>query len=88
MGYSIYEFKNETMELSEHLKKGLHHLGQAMSIVEDMCNVGDMGMRSGYRMGEGYSRFGMRDDDMPEYDQWGNPMGMRGRSRDSRGRFM
>lgn len=104
MGY-IYEFESETNELSKHLEKGLHHLGRAMSIAEDMCNYingGEYGERNYPRMGHrneggsigyrGGGSMGYRDDEMPKYDEYGypinNPMGMRGRMRDSRGRFM
>lgn len=83
----MYEFDNQdTMELTKHLEKGLHHLGKAMSIAEDMCNAsGEMGMRRGYRTGGGNSPVrGFREDDMEEYDDFGYPIAMgmrRGRGR-------
>ncbi len=87
--------------MKEHIKKSLYHAGRAMSIAEEMCEGGEMGYRNGGGGGMGY-RFnygnrsgyrsgyrdgmGYRDEDMPEYDDYGNPMGMR--RRDSRGRYM
>lgn len=90
-GYMVEIEKTDAMELSSHIEKGLHHLGRAMSIVEEMCNGGgEYGERNYPRMGYrgGYGGMGYRDDDMPKYDDMGNPMGMRGRMRDSRGRYM
>lgn len=92
MGYMIEIEKHDAMELSDHIEKALHHAGRAMSIAEEMCNGGEMGYRSGmgYRNNGGYRGYhggiGYRDEEMPEYDDYGNPMGMR--RRDSRGRYM
>ena len=95
MGYMIEIEKGDAMALSEHIEKALKHAGKAMQIAEDMCegsnmgyrgnygNRGDMGMRSNYR------NMGYRDEEEDMYDDYGNPrMGMRGRMRDSRGRFI
>lgn len=77
----------DVMELSECIGKAMHYARRAMSIAEAMG--GAMGQRYGYgertygadiRRGD----MGMRDDER-QYDEYGNPMGMR---RDSRGRFM
>ena len=89
MSFIIEIENNDAMELSEHIKKGLHHMGKAMGIVEEMCE-GEMGFRGrGGNQGSGSgSRMGMREDDADqEYDMYGSPMQMR-RMRNSRGRFM
>lgn len=90
VGYLVEIEKADAMELSQHIEKGLHHLGRAMSIVEDMCSGGEYGERNYPRMGMRKGYMGYRDDEeMPKYDDMGYPMmGMRGRMRDSRGRYM
>lgn len=104
MGYMIEIEKADAMELSGHIEKGLHHLGRAMSIVEEMCGNGmnyRNGYRGGYRDNYGYQndtgyqeQVGYRDgmnyrESEGQYDDWGNPkIGMRGRSRNARGQFM
>lgn len=88
--------KKNAMELSENIEKALKYAGKAMQIAEEMCESGEMGMRRGYRNGGnggggynggGYTgnRTGMRDDEWPEYDDYGYPMGMR---RGRNGRYM
>ena len=100
MGYMIEIEKADAMELSKHIEKGLHHMGKAMQIAEELCGSeigyrggnngnyggGNTGYRSygGYRGGMGYRN----GDDETMYDEMGNPTGMRGRMRDSMGRYV
>ncbi len=90
-GYMIEVETNKVNDLSDNIENGLYYIGRAMSIAKDLCQSGEMGERNGNRYGNRYGdrfdypKMGMRE--MPEYDDYGNPMGMR-RMRDTRGRFM
>ncbi len=85
MGYMIEVTEDKLYGLSEHLEKGLRHLGKAMQCVDEWTQDG-YGERGGY---------GERDED--DYDDddrmgerrygRGRGMGMR-RRRDYRGRYM
>lgn len=85
MGYIIEVSEDKFSDLTEHIGKGLRHLGKAMQCAEDMYD-------NGYGYGE---RDRERDDeDWDDEDRMGERgygrgrgrMGMR-RRRDSRGRF-
>lgn len=94
MGY-IVEITEEKMEsLSDHIEKGLRHLGKAMQCVDEWSNSAseseDRGR--GYRHG-----YGERDDDWEDMDDrddrgrgYGRGYGERRgyRRRDIRGRYM
>lgn len=90
-------------KLSDHIEQGLHHLGRAMSCVEQMLGDEKMHERGGYmgyreqggRYGGGsmgqrypmYGGYGMGYKDEEEWEE--EQMGeRRGRRRDSRGRYM
>ena len=64
----ITESKAE--EMAEHAEKVLKHGGKLMQCIEELCENSRFGERGGY--GErGYGRFGMRDDEMRDYDRMG-----------------
>lgn len=79
MGYNMYEIeKQDAMEVMEKLKKAVKEGTEALEMLEEFCDGGEMGMRGGYRKGMGYRSFNMgHRDEEPEYDEYGNPMGMR-----------
>lgn len=97
MGYLIEVKEDKVEKLSDHIEKGLHHLGRAMSCVEAMMGHefgerGDMG----YREHESYGR---HDGDMHErypymgyreHDDWDDEDDMHERRKRSRrtGRYM
>lgn len=96
MGYNMYEFETDKVSnIAENLEKGIRYIGKAMQVADEICNGGEMGYRSGSGMGyrnyanrSGYrTGMGFREEEQPEYDDFGNPIGMR-RMRDSRGRYM
>lgn len=96
--YMIEVTEDKVSKLSDHIEKGLHHLGRAMSCVEQMMGS-EYGDRGGmYYRDEGkYGRYskhiGMRDDYgyrgsmgyKDDEDEW--EMNER-RRRDSRGRYI
>lgn len=81
------EIKTDKAEsLSENLRMGLRYIGKAMQDAEEICQGDEMGQRGGmgYR-GNGHG-MGMRGsyrggmghrEEEEEYDEYGNPMGMR-----------
>ena len=94
MGYIIEIEKSAIKDVSKSIGEALSCMMDAMYMVDDLCKDGNYGERNyrnmGYRSYGGYrGGMGYRDDeDMPMYDDMGNPvMGMR-RMRDSRGRYM
>lgn len=90
MGY-IIEITEEKMEsLSDHIEKGLRHLGKAMQYVDEWSHSASESEDRGRRYGHGY---GERDDDwedMDDLDDRGRGYGERRgyRRRDIRGRYM
>lgn len=90
--------EDKVSNLSEHLEKGLRHIGKAMQCVDELCEESRMGERGGYGrygnrggyMGErgDYDRMGMRNEE--EWEGYGDDpyMGER-RGRSSRtGRYV
>ena len=100
MGYIIEITEDKVESLSEHLEKGLRHIGKAMQCVEGLCEqserfgergYGRYGNRGGYGGGSGNSvygnRMGYREED-EDWDEDDDRMGeRRGRSARS-GRYM
>ena len=103
MEYIIEITEDKVESLSEHIEKGLRHLGKAMQCVDEWRHDSFDERRGGYREDErrgGYRederRGGYRDDDWEREDD--EEMGYRGgyrrgygerrRMRDSRGRYM
>ena len=80
--------EDSAMELKEHAKKALKHMGKLMECVEELCEESQMGERGGYgtRGGGRYgNRMGYRDED---WDDGADDFGER-RGRSSRtGRYM
>lgn len=64
MGYMIQIEEDSAMELKEHAKKALKHMGKLMEGVEELCKEGGyMGERGGGGYGNrggGYGRYGNR----------------------------
>lgn len=69
MGYMIEIREDKVEKLSDHIEKGLHHLGRAMSCVEGMLGneYGDRGGMN-YRESENddYGRYGKHSGGMNE----------------------
>ncbi len=97
MGYMIEISEDKVSGLSEHLEKGLRHIGKAMQCIDELSQESRMGERGGYgRYGNRYdgggrygNRYGMRDDE-DEWEDYGDDpyMGER-RGRSSRtGRYV
>jgi hypothetical protein len=98
MKYMIEVKEDKVEKLSEHIEKGLHHLGRAMTCVEAM-----LGQEYNDRGGMNYrdyekGRYNRMDDGMneryPHYvnyrdDEWDEDFNERrgGRRRDSMGRY-
>lgn len=100
MGYLIEVKEDKVEKLSDHIEKGLHHLGRAMSCVEAMMGH-EFGERDdmGYREHESYGRYGRHDGDIHErypymgyreHDDWDDEDDMHERRKRSRrtGRYM
>lgn len=69
MGYMIQIEEDSAMELKEHAKKALKHMGKLMECVEELCEESQMGERGGYgNRGGGSGGYGNR---------YGNRMGYR-----------
>jgi hypothetical protein len=104
MKYMIEIREDKVEKLSEHIEKGLHHLGRAMGCVEQMLGQeygdrGGMNYREHESEHDGYGRYGHpHEGGMGErypYMYRGSSMGYRDdedmmerRRRDSRGRYM
>lgn len=95
MGYIVEITEDKLESLSEHIEKGLRHLGKAMQCVDEWSqeNYGERG-----RSGRGYGERGYGERDEEEWEDE-ERMGERGygrgygerrgyRRRDSRGRYM
>ena len=65
MGYMIEIREDKVEKLSDHIEKGLHHLGRAMSCVEGM-----LGDEYGDRGGMNY-----RESDNGDYGRYGKHSG-------------
>lgn len=89
MGYIIEITEDKLEGLSEHIEKGLRHLGKAMQCVDEWAQES-----YGERGRSGRGGYGERDE-----EEWEDEMGERGygrgygerrgyRRRDSRGRYM
>ncbi len=77
MGYMIEIEESSAMELKEHAKKALKHMGKLMESVEELCEESQMGERNRYG-----NRMGFRDDE-DEWEDYGDDPYMgerRGRS--------
>ncbi len=102
MGYMIQIEEDSAMELKEHAKKALKHMGKLMECVEEFCEESQMGERGygnrgggrygnrgGYSGGSGGgygSRMGSREDEWDDDED--DDFGER-RGRSSRtGRFI
>lgn len=59
MGYMIQIEEDSAMELKEHAKKALKHMGKLMECVEELCEESQMGERGGYG-NRGGGRYGNR----------------------------
>lgn len=83
MGHIIEITEDKMENLSEHIEKGLRHLGKAMQCVDEWMQegYGERGRGMGYRDEDD------RDDDEMWERGYGRGMGYR-RRRDSRGRYM
>ena len=69
MGYMIQIEEESAMEMKEHAKKALKHMGKLMECVEELCEESQMGERGGYgNRGGGSGGYGNR---------YGNRMGYR-----------
>lgn len=94
MGYMIEITDKKVGKLSEHIEKGLRHLGKAMQCVDEWMEKEGHGERDGY--GNRYEYEPKHDiryrDDEDDDDDYSNRymMGERRmrRTRDSRGRYM
>ena len=91
MGYMIQIEESKKEKLSEHIEKALHEMGKAMAICEQFGSMGERyGMRGGSYgnryddMGE-RGRYGMRDDEDWDDEDYGERRGRR--RRDSMGRY-
>lgn len=87
MGYIVEITEDKITDLSEHLEKGLRHIGKAMQCIDELSQESHMGERGGYgRYGNRHdgggrygNRYGMRDED--EWEDEDEYMGeRRGRS--------
>lgn len=77
---SMIIIKHKTNELKGLINEGLHVLGRAMTMCEEMCEDSEFGERNmDYPYGD---RMGMRD--YPEYPYMGERRGVRGTGRYSR----
>lgn len=83
MGYMIQIEEDSAMELKEHAKKALKHMGKLMECVEELCEESQMGERGGYgNRGGGGSGYGSRYGNRGGYSGgsdggYGNRMGYR-----------
>lgn len=60
MGYMIQIEEDSAMELKEHAKKALKHMGKLMECVEELCEESQMGERGGSYGNRGGGRYGNR----------------------------
>lgn len=83
MGYMIQIEEDSAMELKEHAKKALKHIGKLMECVEELCEESQMGERGGYgNRGGGSGGYGNRYGNRGGYSGgsgggYGNRMGYR-----------
>lgn len=83
MGYMIQIEEDSAMELKEHAKKALKHMGKLMECVEELCEESQMGERGGYgNRGGGSGGYGNRYGNRGGYSGgsgggYGNRMGYR-----------
>lgn len=76
MGYMIQIEEDSAMELKEHAKKALKHMGKLMECVEELCEESQMGERGGYG-NRGGGRYGNRGGSSGGGGGYGNRMGYR-----------
>lgn len=75
--------EDSAMELKEHAKKALKHIGKLMECVEELCEESQMGERGGYgNRGGGSGGYGNRYGNRGGYSGgsgggYGNRMGYR-----------
>ncbi len=84
MGYMIEISEDKVSGLSEHLEKGLRHIGKAMQCIDELSQESHMGERERYgnRGGRYGNRYGMRDEE-DDWEDYGDDSYMgerRGRS--------
>nr|WP_304651167.1 hypothetical protein [Bacteroides acidifaciens] len=83
MGYIIQIEEDSAMELKDHAKKALKHMGKLMECVEELCEESQMGERGGYgNRGGGSGGYGNRYGNRGGYSGgsgggYGNRMGYR-----------
>lgn len=83
MGYMIQIEEDSAMELKDHAKKALKHMGKLMECVEELCEESQMGERGGYgNRGGGSGGYGNRYGNRGGYSGgsgggYGNRMGYR-----------
>ena len=83
MGYMIQIEEDSAMELKEHAKKALKHIGKLMECVEELCEESQMGEHGGYgNRGGGSGGYGNRYGNRGGYSGgsgggYGNRMGYR-----------
>jgi len=71
MGYMIEISEDKVSGLSEHLEKGLRHIGKAMQCVDELYEESHMGERGSYgRYGNRGGRYGNRMGYRDEEDEW------------------
>ena len=68
--------EDSAMELKEHAKKALKHMGKLMECVEELCEESQMGERGGYG-NRGGGRYGNRGGSSGGGGGYGNRMGYR-----------
>ena len=76
MGYKIQIEEDSAMELKEHAKKALKHMGKLMECVEELCEESQMGERGSYG-NRGGGRYGNRGGYSGGLGGYGNRMGYR-----------
>lgn len=60
--------EDKITDLSEHLEKGLRHIGKAMQCIDELSQESRMGERDRY--GNRGSRYGNRMGNRDEEDEW------------------
>lgn len=60
--------EDKITDLSEHLEKGLRHIGKAMQCIDELSQESRMGERDRY--GNRGGRYGNRMGDRDEEDEW------------------
>lgn len=77
MGLMIQIEESSAMEMKDHAKKALKHMGKLMECVEELCEESQMGERGGSRcygnrydsVGRYGNRMGYREEDFEDDDE-------------------